>query len=184
MMNVQMSSNKLVPTLSNSSSSSHLQQQQQQQMNGLSGGSSGLRPPPAVTSALVGGTQMQHSPLGGVKSNSGASAGVMLASNGDLGSVPSAKAVSDWIPESNAEHGVVGRAFVLYLGGIRFESLSTHHCWAKSFIPILLVWSMTQNNTFGGEKQNKKSNGEQSELCDLEQVALKPQLQVHHCLTI
>ena len=79
------------------------------------------------------------------------------------------------------EHGVVVRAFGLYWGGIRFESLSTHHCW--SFIPSLVVWSMTKNNAFGGEKQNKKSNGEQSDLCDLEQVTLKPQLQVHHYLT-
>ena len=69
--------------------------------------------------------------------------------------------------------------------GIRFEFLSTHHCWSlsKSFIPSLVVWSITKNNAFGGEKQNKKSNGEQSDLCDLEQVTLKPQLQVHHYLT-
>ena len=68
---------------------------------------------------------------------------------------------------------------------MNFESLSTHHCWflSKSFIPSLVVWSMTKNNAFGGEKQNKKSNGEQSDLCDLEQVTLKPQLQVHHYLT-
>ena len=33
------------------------------------------------------------------------------------------------------------------------------------------------------EKNNtKKSNGEQSDFCDLEQVTLKPQLQAHHCL--
>ena len=79
------------------------------------------------------------------------------------------------------------RTFGLYWGGIRFESLSTHHCWSlsKSLIPSLVVWSMTKNNeAFGGEKQNKKSNGEQSDLCDLEQVTLKPQLQVHHYLTI
>ena len=83
------------------------------------------------------------------------------------------------------EHGVVIRGFGLYWGGIRFESLSTHHCWSlsKSFIPSLVVWSMTKNNAFGGEKQDKKSNGEQSGLCDLEQVTLKPQLQVHHYLT-
>ena len=43
--------------------------------------------------------------------------------------------------------------------------------------------SMTKNNAFGGEKQNKKSNGEQSDLCDLEQVTLKPLLQFHHYLT-
>ena len=63
---------------------------------------------------------------------------------------------------SQGEHGVVVRAFGLYWGGIRFESLSTHHCWSlsKSFIPSLVVWSMTKNNAFGGEKQNKKSNGE------------------------
>ena len=42
---------------------------------------------------------------------------------------------------------------------------------------------MAKTNTFGGEKQNRKSNGEQSDLCDLEQVTLKPQLQVHHYLT-
>ena len=86
---------------------------------------------------------------------------------------------------SQWEHGVVVKAFGLYWGGIRFESLSTHHCWAlsKSFIPSLVVWSMTQNNAFGGKKQNKKSNVEQSDLCDLEQVTLKPQLQVHHYLT-
>ena len=41
-----------------------------------------------------------------------------------------------------------------------------------------------KNNAFGGEKQNKKSNCEQSVLCDLEQITLKPQLQVHNCLTI
>ena len=41
----------------------------------------------------------------------------------------------------------------------------------------------THTNTYGGEKQNKKSNGEQSDLCDLEQVTLKPQLQVNHHLT-
>ena len=84
------------------------------------------------------------------------------------------------------EHGVVVRAFGLYWGGIRFESLSNHHCWSlsKSFIPSSVVWSMTKNNAFGGEKQKqKKSNGEQSGLCDLEQVTLKPQLQVHHYLT-
>ena len=77
------------------------------------------------------------------------------------------------------------RAFGLYWGCIRFESFSTHHCWSlsKSFIPSLVVWSRTKNNAFGGEKQNKESNGEQSDLCDLEQVTLKPQLQAHHCLT-
>ena len=83
------------------------------------------------------------------------------------------------------EHGAVVRAFGLYRGGIRFESLLTHHCWSlsKFFIPSLVVLSVTKNNAFGGEKQNKKSNGEQSDLCDLEQVSLKPQLQVHHYLT-
>ena len=50
-----------------------------------------------------------------------------------------------------------------------------------------------KNNAIGGEKQNKKNNGEQSDFCDLEQVTLKPQqlwfqsdlkrLQVHHYLT-
>ena len=33
------------------------------------------------------------------------------------------------------------------------------------------------------EKKQEKSNGEQSDLCDIEQVTLKPQLQAHHCLT-
>ena len=32
-------------------------------------------------------------------------------------------------------------------------------------------------------KAKEKDNGEQSDLCDLEQVTLKPQLQAHHCLT-
>ena len=82
---------------------------------------------------------------------------------------------------SSGEHGVVVRAFGLYWGGIRFQSLSTHHCWSlsNSFITSLVVWLLTKNNAFGGEKQN----GEQSDLCDLEQVTLKPQLQVHHYLT-
>ena len=85
------------------------------------------------------------------------------------------------------------RAFGLYWGGIRFESLSTHHCWAlsKSFIPSLVVWSMTKKYRIWRRKvphlaeknETKKSNGEQSDLCDLEQVTLKPLLQVHHCLT-
>ena len=76
------------------------------------------------------------------------------------------------------------RAFGLYWGGIRFEYLSTHYCWSlsKSFIHSLVVWSVTQNNACGGEKQNKKINVEQSDLCDFEQVTLKPQLQAHHCL--
>ena len=35
------------------------------------------------------------------------------------------------------EHGAVVRAFSLYWNGIRFESLSTHYCWALNypFIP-------------------------------------------------
>ena len=83
------------------------------------------------------------------------------------------------------DYGVVVKAFCLYWGGIRFESISTHNWWAlsKSFVPSWVVWSMTKNNAFGGGKQNKKSNDEQSDLCDLEQVTLKPQLQVHHYLT-
>ena len=54
---------------------------------------------------------------------------------------------------------------------------------SKFFITSLVVWSMTKNNALGAEKQNRKSNGEQSDLCDFEQVALKPQLQVRRCLT-
>ena len=79
----------------------------------------------------------------------------------------------------------MARAFGLYWGGIRFEYLSTHHCWSlsTSFIPSLVVCSVTQNNACGRGKQNKKSNGENSDLCDLKQVILKPQLQAHHCLT-
>ena len=42
----------------------------------------------------------------------------------------------------------------------------------------------TKKNAFGAEKQNKKSKGEQSDLCDLEQVTLKPQLRAGHFLTI
>ena len=45
------------------------------------------------------------------------------------------------------------------------------------------VSRLTKNNAFGGEKRNKKSNGEQSDLCDLEKVTLKSQLQVYHYLT-
>ena len=43
---------------------------------------------------------------------------------------------------------------------------------------------MAKNTAFGKEKQNKKSNFEQSDRGDLEQVSLKPQLQVHHYLSI
>ena len=45
----------------------------------------------------------------------------------------------------------------LYWGGIRFESLSTHHYWAlsKSFIPSLVVWSVTKN-TYLAEKRKIK----------------------------
>ena len=76
------------------------------------------------------------------------------------------------------------RAFGSYWGGIRLESLSNHQFWAlsTSFIPSLVVWSMRKNNAFGGEKQNKKKDGEQSDLCDIEQITLKPQLQADHCL--
>ena len=81
-------------------------------------------------------------------------------------------------------NGVVVRAFGLYWGGIRFESLSTHHCWAlsKSFIPSFVVSKFTKNNAIGGEK-HKKSNCEQSDLYDFQQVALKPQLHIYLCLT-
>ena len=76
------------------------------------------------------------------------------------------------------------RAFGLYWGGIRLESLSTQHCWAlsKSFIPTVVVWSVTK--IWRRKAKTKKDNGEHSDLCDLEQVTLKPKLQVHHCLTI
>ena len=53
------------------------------------------------------------------------------------------------------EHGVVVRAFSLFWGGIRFESLSTHHCW--SLIPSLVVWSVTKNNVIGGENKTKRA---------------------------
>ena len=48
------------------------------------------------------------------------------------------------------EHGVVVRAFDLNWDGIRFESISTHHCCAlsKSFIQILVVMSMTKNGCY------------------------------------
>ena len=91
----------------------------------------------------------------------------------------------DFVRNNHFLHGVVVRAFVLYWGGNRFESLSTHHCWAlsKSSIPSLMAWSVTKIKHFAEKSKNKKSNGEQSDLCDLEQVTLKPQLQVHHYLT-
>ena len=76
-------------------------------------------------------------------------------------------------------------AFGLYWGGITFEYLSTHYCWAlsKSFIPSLVVWSVRKTTHLAEKSKIKKSNGEQSDLCDPEKVTLKPQLQVHHCLT-
>ena len=39
-----------------------------------------------------------------------------------------------------------------------------------------------KNNALGGGK-HEKSNGEQSDFCDHEQVTLKPQFQTDHCLT-
>ena len=93
------------------------------------------------------------------------------------------KGMVKWGAWYSGEHGIVVRAFVLYWGGNRLESLSTHYCWAlsKSFIPSLVVSSVTQN--LAEKSKNKKSNGEQSYLCDLEQDALKPQLQAHHYLS-
>ena len=44
------------------------------------------------------------------------------------------------------EHGVVIRAFDMYWGGIRFGSISTHHCGV----------AIIKTNAFGVEKQNKK----------------------------
>ena len=78
---------------------------------------------------------------------------------------------------SSGSNGVVVRAFGLY-----WAVAGSNHYWSlsKSFIPSFVVWSMTKNNTFGGERQNKKRNGEHSDLCDLEQVTLKPHLQGHH----
>ena len=83
------------------------------------------------------------------------------------------------------EHGVVVRAFGLYWCGIRFGSLSTHHCWSlsKSFVPSLVVWSMTKIAKLAEKSKNETSNGEKTDLCDLEQITLKPQLQDHHYLT-
>ena len=43
---------------------------------------------------------------------------------------------------------------------------------------------MTKKNAIGGEKQNKKSKAEQSDLCNPEQLTLEPQVQTHHCLNI
>ena len=43
------------------------------------------------------------------------------------------------------------------------------------------IWS--QITHLAEKSKNKKNNGEQSELYDLEQVTLKPQLQARHCLT-
>ena len=62
-----------------------------------------------------------------------------------------------------------------------FEALSTHHCWAlsKFFVASFISFSgmvSDKNSAFGG-------NGEQSDLCGLEQVTFKPQLQVDRCLT-
>ena len=62
------------------------------------------------------------------------------------------------------EHGVVVRALGLYWSGIRFESLSSHHCWtlSKSFITSLVVWSMAIiTQSAKKSKIEKKSNGEQ-----------------------
>ena len=74
--------------------------------------------------------------------------------------------VSKVVPQMG-EHSVVVRALGMYWGGARFESLSTLHCWvlSKSFIPRLVV-----GTAIGGEKQKQKSNVEQSNLCDLEQI--------------
>ena len=66
---------------------------------------------------------------------------------------------------------------------LKVEITDDYHKIITTSIKRHMVWSMTKNNAFGGEKQNKKSNGKQSGLCDLEQVTLKPQLQAHHCLT-
>ena len=74
-------------------------------------------------------------------------------------------------------HGVVGLEHSSCTGAV-----STHHCRAlnKSFIPSLLVWLVTKINTLAEKRKNKKNNGEQSDIWDLEQVTLKPQLQLHH----
>ena len=73
------------------------------------------------------------------------------------------------------------RAFALYWGGIRFESLSTHHCWSlsKSFIPSLVVWSMTKNNAFAEESETKRATVSSQAFVTLS----KSQLQVYHYLT-
>ena len=52
---------------------------------------------------------------------------------------------------------------------LSIESLSTHRWWAlsRSFIPGLLIWSLTKNNAIGGEWLNEKGNGELFDYCDL-----------------
>ena len=54
----------------------------------------------------------------------------------------------------------------------------------QDIYPKLSGMISDKNHAFGEKKQNEKSNGEQSDICDLEQVTLEPQLQDHHCLTI
>ena len=75
---------------------------------------------------------------------------------GHGGRQPASETCTTW--GYTGQHGAVVRAFVLYWGGIRFECLWTHHCWAfsKSFIPSLMVLSITKNNAFGREKQKQK----------------------------
>ena len=89
------------------------------------------------------------------------------------------KSIAVW-PKSQIE-----TPFVWAISCSIFSQLTIVGALSESFISSLVVWSVTENNAFGAEKsKNKKSNGEQSDLCDLEQVTLEPQLQAHHCLTI
>ena len=63
------------------------------------------------------------------------------------------------------------------------SNLSTHHrrTLIKSSIPSEVLWPLTKNDAFGG-KQNEKSNDEQSDFCDIEQVIWIPQLPADHGL--
>ena len=66
--------------------------------------------------------------------------------------------------DPSGEHGVVVRAFGLYWGCIRFESLPTHHCWSlsKSFIPYLSDMVNDKKYTLLEKSENKKSNEKQT----------------------
>ena len=77
----------------------------------------------------------------------------------------------------------VGREEGFNIAG-SFVRIAIYGLLAKNSKKLKFYWeSWRQKASLRSRYARLKGNGEQSDLCGLQQVTLKPQLQFHHCLT-